>query len=410
MTASSRISGFYKVGRSGRLEVIREFLDAADPDSPAADPASVLASADLELLDSFVENSAGMFALPLGVAVNFVVDGVDRLVPMAVEESSVVAAASNMARLVRRTGGFCTESVGQLMIGQVQLLDVLDAGAAVAELMRREVEVCAAANALDPALVGCGGGCRGLECRVFEAEETGEGTVVVVHLLVDTVDAMGANTVNTMCEHLAPFMAEWTGTRVGLRILSNLADRRRVRASCRVRREDLRSGRWSGAEVAAGIASASRFAHYDPYRAATHNKGIMNGVDAVVLATGNDWRAVEAGVHAWAARDGRYRAVSRWWVDGVKGDGEGDGDLLGEIEIPMQLGTVGGVTRLHPAARLALRLLRAPTADELARVIAAVGLAQNLGALRALSTEGIQRGHMMLHAVNQSLAARSDGG
>ncbi len=401
MSPTSRISGFYRVPREGRLQVIREFLDGADGGAPV-DLAAVFEAPDLELLDSFVENAAGMFALPLGVAVNFVVDDVDRLIPMAVEESSVVAAASNVARLVRRTGGFRTESLGRDMIGQIQLRDVPDGPAAVAALTAREAEIRAAADSLDPTLVERGGGCRGVECRLFTPEETGEGTVLVVHLLVDTVDAMGANTINTMCETLAPRLAEWTGAVVGLRILSNLADRSRVRATCRVRLEDLATGRWSGAEVADRIASAARFAHYDRYRAATHNKGIMNGIDAVLIATGNDWRAAEAGIHAWAARDGRYRSVSTWTVDADA--------LVGALEVPMQVGTVGGVTRIHPAARVALRMLRAGTADELARVTAAVGLAQNLGALRALATEGIQRGHMLLHAANQALAKRAGRG
>jgi len=396
VSRSSRISGFYRVPREGRLRVIREFVNGTAEEDE--DIAAVLESPDLELLDSFVENAAGMFALPLGVAVNFVVDGVDRLVPMAVEESSVVAAASNMARIVRETGGFHTESLGVEMIGQIQLRDVPDGPTAVAALTERQAEIRAAADALDPRLVARGGGCRGIECRLFSPEETGEGTVLVVHLHVDCVDAMGANTINTMCETLAPRLAEWTGATVGLRILSNLADRRRVVASCRVNLEDLATGDWSGAQVADRIASAARFAHYDPYRAATHNKGIMNGIDAVLIATGNDWRATEAGVHAWAARDGRYRSVSSWTVDGDA--------LAGRLEIPMQVGTVGGVTRIHPAARLALRMLRADTADALARVTAAVGLAQNLGALRALATEGIQRGHMQLHATNRALASR----
>jgi hydroxymethylglutaryl-CoA reductase len=399
VSPSSRISGFYRVPREGRLQVIREFLDEASPDGSGdlgEDLTRIFETPDLDLLDSLVENAAGMFALPLGIAVNFVVDGVDRLIPMAVEESSVVAAASNMARLVRETGGFETTPLGREMIGQIQLVDVPDGAAAVAAVESRVAEVRSAADALDPLLVERGGGCSGLTCRVFSPEETGEGTVVVVHLHVDTVDAMGANTVNTMCESLAPRLADWTGATVGLRILSNLADRRRVRATCRVQTSDLATGRWTGAEVARRIVSAARFAHYDPYRAATHNKGIMNGIDSVLVATGNDWRATEAGVHAWAARDGQYRSVSNWTVEG---------DLLvGEIEIPIQVGTVGGVTRIHPAARLALRMLRVETAEELGRVVAAVGLAQNLGALRALATEGIQRGHMRLHRANQVLA------
>ena len=395
---TSRIPGFYRLEQEQRLAVARAAAGVEE-----GDPAMVAVDGKLDpkLLDSFVENVIGSFVLPLGIAVNFVVDDREVLVPMAVEESSVVAAASNMARLARNTGGFHTEVLEDLVIGQIQVLDVPDGAAAVAELRRHRDEIIAAANALDPALVAAGGGCRDIECRLFGPTETGAGTVLVVHLLVDPVDAMGANVVNTMCEELAADIAAWAGGRVGLRILSNLAARRRFKASCRIRSEDLAVAGIEGGEVARRIVEAAHFAVYDPYRAATHNKGIMNGIDPIVVATGNDWRAVEAGAHAWAARDGQYRSLSVWQL-------LDDGDLYGELELPLQVGTIGGVTRLHPAARFSLRVLGVTKAQNLARVIVAVGLAQNLGALRALATEGIQKGHMRLHARNLELTRDLD--
>ncbi|MBN95154.1 MAG: hydroxymethylglutaryl-CoA reductase, degradative [Deltaproteobacteria bacterium] len=393
--ASSRITGFYRLDRDERLQVVRAAAGLG-PGDPALD--GLDGDVDVALLDGFVENVIGAFPLPLGIAVNFQVDGRDLLVPMAVEESSVVAAASNMARLARNTGGFQTEVVEDLVIGQIQVLDVADGEAAAVAVASRREEIIEKANALDPTLVSFGGGCRDVECRIFSPEQTGAGTVLVVHLLVDPRDAMGANVVNTMAEALAPDVARWAGGRPGLRILSNLADRRRFRATCRIRPADLAIGDLPGPEVAQRIVEAARFAWYDSYRAATHNKGIMNGIDPVVVVTGNDWRAVEAGVHAYAARDGQYRSVSSWTIDD-------DGMLVGQLEVPLQVGIVGGVTRLHPTARFALRLLRVETAQDLARVLAAVGLAQNLGALRALGTEGIQKGHMRLHARNLELAS-----
>ena len=395
---SSRIPGLYRLSPEQRLELART---AAELGASDVEVRALTEGVDLELVDGFIENAVGAFALPLGVAANFVVDGRELLVPMAVEESSVVAAASNMARLVRETGGFITEVLEDRVIGQVQIREVPDGPAALQAVEDHRAEVLALANAQDPMLVRLGGGCTGLVCRILPPEQTGEGTVLVVHLLLDPLDAMGANAVNSMCEAIAPSIAQWTGGEVGLRILSNLADRRRFAASCRVRAADLEAGGWDGREVARRIANAARFAVYDPYRAATHNKGIMNGVDAVVLATGNDWRAVEAGVHAFAARSGRYSALSTWVQDA-------SGDLEGSIELPIQVGTVGGVTRLHPAARFSLRLLGVQGAQDLARILVAVGLCQNLAALRALATEGIQRGHMRLHARNLSLARQDE--
>ena len=392
---SSRIRGFYRLSADERRAAVAAFAELA-PDHPGL--GALTDGVDPALLDAFVENVIGPFPLPLGIAANFLVDGRDVLVPMAVEESSVVAAASNMARLARPAGGFRTELVEDLMIGQVQLRQVPDLAAGVAAVEAHREALIAEARTLDPTLASLGGGCKGLDVRTFEAADTdGDGHVIVVHFLVDCRDAMGANAVNSICERFAPKLAELTGGTPGLRILSNLADRRRVRAACRVALDDLAFDGRDGATVADAIVTAARFASYDPYRAATHNKGIMNGIDPVVIATGNDWRAVEAGAHAWAARSGRYTSLSRWWRDE-------HGDLRGELELPMQVGTVGGVTRLHPLARLSLALLRVQGGGDLARVIAAVGLAQNLGALRALATEGIQKGHMRLHQRNLELA------
>ena len=396
---SSRIAGFYRLSVAERRRVVAEFARVAGAD---IDSAAVTAPVEESLLDAFVENVVGGLTLPLGIAANFIVDGRELLVPMAVEESSVVAACSNMARLVRPTGGFTTRVVSDLMIGQVQLRRVPDLDAAEAAVQAATPELLATACESDSRLVKLGGGAVGIETRRFPASETeGDGDVLVVHFLVNCVDAMGANIVNTICERHAARLEELTGGVVGLRILSNLADRRRVEASCRVRAADLAFDGRSGDEVVDGIVAAGRFAMYDPYRAATHNKGIMNGVDAVVLATGNDWRAMEAGAHAFAARDGRYRSLSRWSRDPETGD------LLGSLDLPVQVGIVGGVTRLHPVAKFSLGLMGVTTAGDLSRVLAAVGLAQNLGALRALSTEGINRGHLRLHQRNLEMAAHT---
>jgi hydroxymethylglutaryl-CoA reductase len=317
----------------------------------------------------------------------------DVLVPMVIEEPSVVAAASHAARLAREAGGFRAEADEAVMIGQVQVVDVPDIEQARQAVLEAKADLVAAGNRPDSTLVRLGGGIRGVEARVLP--ETRLGAMLIVHLLVDVRDAMGANAVNTACEAIAPAVERLTGGRAVLRILSNLADRRLARASCRVPLAALRHDRLDGADVARGIMEAQAFAEADAYRAATHNKGILNGVDAVALATGNDWRSVEAGAHAYAAREGRYRPLTDWWLDAR-------GDLVGQIELPLALGIVGGTTRAHPLAQVALKLLGVSSARELAAVVAAVGLAQNLGALRALAAEGIQQGHMKLHARKQS--------
>lgn len=333
--------------------------------------------------DHMIENVVGVLAVPVGVATNFTVDGVDRLIPMATEEPSVVAAAANAARIARAHGGFRTSHTGDIMMAQIQVLDAVDPEATRLRLFEARDELIALANEQDPTLVGLGGGAFDVTVRVLP---TRAGVQVIVHLHVDVRDAMGANAVNTMAEALAPRVAEIAEARTLLRILTNKADRRLTRARAVFDAELL-----GGAQVVADIVAASAFAEADPYRAATHNKGIMNGITAVVLATGNDTRAVEAGCHSHAARDGRYTALSHFEQDA-------DGNLVGTLEVPLAVGLVGGATRAHPTAQAAVRLLGVETGRELAGVIAAVGLAQNLAACRALAAEGIQRGHMTLHA------------
>jgi hydroxymethylglutaryl-CoA reductase len=347
-----------------------------------------------------IENAIGVFGLPLGVALNFVVNGREVLVPMAIEEPSVIAGASFMAKLARAGGGFTATSTEPQMIAQLQVLDLADPDQARRRVLDERTAILAEMDSVDPVIAGLGGGARDLEVRILR--ETPIGPMLIVHLIYDTRDAMGANVVNTAAERLAPRIEELTGGRVHLRILSNLADRRRAASRCRVPASALAFGDYAGERVRDGIVEAWAFAEADPYRAATHNKGIMNGVDAVVIATGNDWRAIEAGAHAFAARSGRYTALSRWSVGS-------DGALEGEIEMPMAVGTVGGATGVHPAARAALELMGVQSARELAETIVSVGLGQNLAALRALATEGIQRGHMALHARQVAVAAGARG-
>jgi hydroxymethylglutaryl-CoA reductase len=392
-TRSSRISGFYNLTLDQRIEQVARWT-ALTPEEIAALRGRM--GLDLTRAARMIENVVGTHALPLGIAVNFRVNGRDVLVPMAVEEPSVVAGASFAAKLARAGGGFQADATTPQMIGQIQVLDVPDPWAARFELLSARQELLARANETDPVIVELGGGARDLEVRVLE--HTPAGPMVVAHLIFDCRDAMGANTVNTACEALAPHVEAITGGRVLLRILSNLADRRLARARCTVPVEALATEGFSGEAVAQGIVEAWAFAAADPYRATTHNKGIMNGVDAVVVATGNDWRAVEAGAHAYAARSGRYTSLSTWGRDAA-------GNLVGTLELPLALGILGGATRVHPTAQVALKILGVETARELAGIVAAVGLAQNLAAIRALATEGIQQGHMRLHARQVALAA-----
>jgi len=352
------------------------------------------------LADGMIENVVGTFELPFGVAGNFRVNGRDVLVPMVVEEPSVVAAASFMAKLARDCGGFETSSTQPLMRAQVQVLGVADPHGARHALLRQRDEILALANSRDKVLIGLGGGCKDIAVHVFE--DTPRGPMVVMHLIVDVRDAMGANTVNTMAEAVSPLVEKITGGSVRLRILSNLADLRLARARVRLPASALATKERSGEEIVEGVIDAYVFAAIDPYRAATHNKGIMNGIDPVIVATGNDWRAVEAGAHAYACRNGQYTSLTHWEKDA-------GGALVGTIELPMPVGLVGGATKTHPLARLALKILDVKSAQELGEIAAAVGLAQNLGALRALATEGIQRGHMALHARNIALVAGAVG-
>jgi len=394
---TSRIAGFYNRTLSGRLETVAEWAELTEDEVAALGGAMGL---DRERAGGMIENVVGLYALPLGIAVNFTVNDRDVLVPMVTEEPSVVAGASFAAKLARAGGGFRATTTDPEMIGQIQVLDVVDPHAARFDILAVKADLLKLANETDPVLLELGGGARDLEVRIIESHAAGP--MLVVHLVFDCRDAMGANVVNTACEALAGEIERITSGRVLLRILSNLADRRLARARCTVPAEVLAFESFSGDEVARGIADAAAFAAIDPYRAATHNKGIMNGIDAVVLATGNDWRAVEAGAHAYAARSGRYASLSTWSRDG-------GGDLVGTLELPLAVGTVGGATKVHPTAQVALRILGVDTASELAQIIAAVGLAQNLAALRALATEGIQRGHMQLHARQVAIAAGAEG-
>jgi hydroxymethylglutaryl-CoA reductase len=397
MDKSSRLSGFYRLSPQERVEILQEFADLTEEEAEAL---SGVAGLSQTQADHMTENVVGVFGVPMGVATNFLINGRDYLIPMAIEEPSVVAGASFAARLVRDGGGFKTSSDEPLMIGQIQVLEAGDPWGARFELLAAKERILTLANEQDPVIVKLGGGARDLEVRVVEHSPVGQ--MLIVHLIYDTRDAMGANTVNTALEAVAPLVAEISGGRTLLRILSNLADRRLARAKGMVPISSLAHGEFSGEEVAQGIVEAWAFAAADAYRAATHNKGIMNGIDAVVVATGNDWRAIEAGAHSYAAKSGRYTSLSAWQLDT-------DGSLVGTLELPMAVGVVGGATRVHPAAKAALKLLGVKTARELAEVIAAVGLAQNLAALRALASEGIQRGHMKLHARQIAIAAGAEG-
>ncbi len=387
---SSRIPGFYRLDLDGRHRELARRFDLSGEELLLLQGTGV---DGIAIADKMVENCIGVIRLPIGLGLNFQVNGRDYVVPMAVEEPSVVAAASNMAKLIRVSGGFTAGASESLMIAQVQVLGIDDPHRSRHAIEAATDRILHGANERHPNMVARGGGAKALEVRLLDSEPQ----MLVVHLLVDCRDAMGANIVNDMAEGVAPLIEEVSGGRVRLRILSNLADRRLARAQCSIREELLaRQGR-EGSAVAEGVVEAYRFAAADPYRAATHNKGVMNGIDAVGIATGNDWRGLEAGAHAYAARNGKYEPLTRWSRKG--------GYLHGEIELPMAVGTVGGSTRVQPTLRVLRKLLRAETARELAMVMASVGLAQNLGALCALAAEGIQRGHMNLHARSVALAA-----
>jgi len=382
MERTSRIEGFYKLPMAERLKIVKEFGELTDEEATAL---AGFGGMDPAIPDRMVENAVGSFQLPLGIAVNFVINGKDYLIPMAIEEPSVVAAASNAARMARERGGFFTSSTTPVMIGQVQVTNVKDPSRVKHMLLEKKQPILDLANQQDPMLLKVGGGARDLEVRVIH---TLHGPNVIVHILVDVRDAMGANAVNTMAEAVSPLIEEISGGKVRLRILSNLATHRLARARAVWTKEAI-----GGEDVVDGVVEAYMFAEADPYRCATHNKGIMNGIDAVVVATGNDWRAIEAGAHSYASRAGAYKPLTTF-------EKTLEGDLVGTIELPMAVGLVGGATKVHPTARACIKLLGVKSAPELAEVSVAVGLAQNFAALRALATVGIQKGHMTLHAKN----------
>ncbi|WP_238369601.1 hydroxymethylglutaryl-CoA reductase, degradative [Heliomarina baculiformis] len=394
---NSRLESLRNLEPEARLDVLAQAVGLD------ADDKTVLAGHDvlpMSLANGMIENVIGKFELPLAVASNFTINGKDYLIPMAVEEPSVVAAASYMAKIARDVGGFKTSSDQPVMRAQIQVVGLSDPNGARHRLLAAEAELKEMCNARDKVLVSLGGGCIGIEVHVFETSPAGP--MAVLHILVDVRDAMGANTVNSMAETIAPRVAEITGGHTRLRILSNLADKRLARAHVTLTPESLTTKSMDGADVIDGMVEACALALIDPYRAATHNKGVMNGIDPVVVATGNDWRAIEAGAHAWAAHSGQYTSLTTW-------EKSADGNLNGTIEMPMALGLVGGATKTHPAAQAALRVLGVETAQELAEVTVAVGLAQNMAALRALATEGIQKGHMALHARNIAILAGATG-
>ncbi len=401
MTDTGSLEGLYKLSQTERKEKLAEYVNLTEKELAVLE-----AGLTSEQADMMIENVVGRYALPIGLATNFVINQQEVVVPMVVEEPSIVAGASYAAKLAQNGGGFQTSSSEPIMIGQVQLLDLPDLEEATAKLMAAEADLIAKADH-DPIIRRFGGGVKGIECRPLP--DTPAGPMLVVHILYDCRDAMGANTVNTAAEAVAPLIEQLTGGRVNLRIISNLADRRLARAECRIPVKALARGELTGQEVAQSIFEAWALAAADPYRAATHNKGIMNGIDAVVVATGNDWRAVEAGAHAYAVRNGRYTSLTDW---SLVSDGSGSDEvthLKGVLEIPLAVGTVGGATKAHPIARVAMKILGNPTARALAQIMVAVGLAQNFAAIRALATEGIQRGHMRLHARQVALAAGAQG-
>jgi hydroxymethylglutaryl-CoA reductase len=436
MTNSSRLEGFYKHPLDARTQIVMEWATLNDEAQQTLQTGGL----SLKLADSLVENAIGVYSLPMGIATNFCINGKDYLIPMVIEEPSVVAACSFAAKLARAGGGFTTWADEPVMIAQIQVLELGDLDMAREKVLAHKAELMAQADALHPNIVARGGGACDLEARILQ---TAIGPMLIVHLLYDVRDAMGANVVNTCAEALAPTIEALTGGRVLLRILSNFSDRRMAGARCQIPFSALTTKELDGAEVAAGIVAAWAFADADPYRATTHNKGVMNGIDAVLLATGNDWRAIEAGAHAYATRNGHYGSLTKWSIgNGYRANANGNGQgkleeirgngatsqsklqsslfnphssitnyaspmLVGEIELPMAIGTVGGTTKAHPGARTAMKILNVKSAPELAGIIAAVGLAQNFAAIRALATEGIQKGHMKLHARKHQLQVAS---
>ncbi|MDF1512295.1 MAG: hydroxymethylglutaryl-CoA reductase, degradative [Anaerolineae bacterium] len=393
---TSRLNGLYNRSLEARTDIVSELCQLSHDEKETLRTALGLG---LEHADHMIENTIGLYTLPMGIATNFIVNEREVLVPMVIEEPSVVAGASLAAKLARSGGGFTADADDPLMIGQIQLVNVPNPASTRQRILGTRDRLLSLANSVDPILVQLGGGAQDIEVRVLE---TPAGTMVIVHLIMDVRDAMGANAINTACETLAPELESLSQGQAFLRILSNYADRRLARACVKIPETSLAFGKFSGETVAKGIENAWAFASADPYRATTHNKGIMNGIDAIVVATGNDWRAVEAGAHAYAARSGHYTSLSTWQRDG-------NGNLTGTLELPLALGIIGGATRVHPTARTAIKILGIQSSRELAEIVVSVGLAQNLAALRALATEGIQKGHMALHARQVAIAAGAQG-
>jgi hydroxymethylglutaryl-CoA reductase len=412
---NSRLERFYQKSIEERLKIVKEWAALDQTDYQAIVDGGLTS----QVAECLIENAIGVFSLPMGIATNFLINGTEHLVPMVIEEPSVIAACSFAAKLARSGGGFVAWADEPVMIGQIQTLHLPDVDAAAATIMLHQDELLRIANAAHPNLAERGGGARAIEARIVRSSAVGP--MLIVHLLIDVRNAMGANIVNTAAEAVAPSIEALTGGRVLLRILSNLTDHRMAGARCRIPMAALATETLDGRSVAEGVVGAWAMADADPYRAATHNKGVMNGIDAVLLATGNDWRAIEAGAHAYAAREGRYGSLTQWKIEekpasqiqnpaqvsgvvstekanGGGGDSFAGAELVGEIRLPMALGTVGGTTKAHPTARAAVKILGVQSAQELAGVVAAVGLAQNFSAIRALATEGIQKGHMRLHA------------
>jgi hydroxymethylglutaryl-coA reductase, degradative len=387
----SNYSGFYKLSVEERLDEVVKFANLDKDDIENIKNTDTL---DISKADNMVENVIGRFTLPMGVAINFKINDKDYIIPMVSEEASVIAAASNAAKLARSSGGFYTSNTGSIMIAQIQIVGVKDVNYTKMVIYENKEKILKICNDIDPVLVKFGGGALDIDVRVIE---TNFENMVILHLKVNTLDAMGANAVNTMAEAVAPFIETITGGTVYLRILSNLAIERLVRARTKIKKEEL-----GGEEVVDKIILAYTFAEADPFRATTHNKGIMNGISAVVLATGNDTRAIEAGAHAYASITGSYKPLTKWEKDN-------NGDLVGTIELPLALGLVGGATKIHPTAKTVVKILGVKSATELGEIVASVGLAQNLAAIKALATEGIQRGHMSLHAKNIASVAGAKG-
>lgn len=399
MDISSRIPGFYKMTVEERKEHISTLFQL---DDVAKSQLNDMVNLPENIADKMIENVIGTFSLPLGLGLNFLIDGKDYVIPMAVEEPSIIASASYIAKIVREAGGFKTEATDRIMIGQIQVVGCPDFETAKQAVLDQKEMLIKAANDAYPSLVARGGGAVDLDVRIINEDGSKYTKMLVVHIYVNTCDAMGANIINTMAESLAPVVEHLTEGKVYLRILSNFADQCLAKATCVIPPHLLETDSFTGEEVRDGVVLAYEFAASDPYRAVTHNKGIMNGIDPVVIATGNDWRAIEAGAHAYAARDGQYSSMTKWSVDEK-------GNLVGELELPMSLGIVGGASRVHPMAQVVYDILRVESAEELARIIVTVGLAQNLGAIKALATDGIQKGHMRLHSRSVAVAAGATG-